>query len=169
MQIPMHAKCFTLTLNLLYTMAMMRTFFYAWNISRKTNHTIKKDNDDSDGSPSAIPTSTHKEDNNAKQDSKPIKITKKTPDYEALRPIFGWLPIDIIKKTFKSTTQYTRTPMSTIIKQHYKSSYPAFNVKRRDETIATDTVYSDTPVVDDGSKQAQFLWELKQCFQMFMV
>ena len=59
--------------------------------------------------------------------------------------------------------------MSTIIKQHYKSSYPAFNVKRRDETIATDTVYSDTPVVDDGSKQAQFLWELKQCFQMFMV
>ena len=87
-----------------------------------------------------------------KQDSKLIKITKATPDYEVLRPFVGWLPMDIIKKTFKNTTQYARTPMSAILKKYYKSPYPAFNVKIRNEPVATDTVYSDTPVVDDGSK-----------------
>ena len=64
--------------------------------------------------------------------------------------------MDIIMKTFKSTTQYARVPMSVILKTHYKSPYPAYNFKRRDESVATDTYYSDTPDVDDGSKYAHF-------------
>jgi hypothetical protein len=70
-------------------------------------------------------------------------------------PNFGWLPKDVIKKTFAATTQNARMPHSTILKKHYRSPYPALNVHRRSEPVATDTVYSDTPAVDCGHTQAQ--------------
>jgi hypothetical protein len=31
-------------------------------------------------------------------------------NYETLRPLFGWLPVDVIKRTFAVTTQYARNP-----------------------------------------------------------
>ena len=40
-------------------------------------------------------------------------------------------------------------------KGHLKSRNPALNVPRRYEDVATHTVYSDTPAVDSGVKQAQ--------------
>ena len=45
--------------------------------------------------------------------------------------------------------------MSTILKQHFKSPFPALNVRRRQEDIATDTVYANVPAVDNGSLAAQ--------------
>ena len=45
--------------------------------------------------------------------------------------------------------------MSTVLKKHYKSPFPALNVHRRDEALATDTVYSDVPAVDSGVTIAQ--------------
>ena len=36
-----------------------------------------------------------------------------------------------------------------------KSRNPALNIPRRHEAVATDTVFSDTPAVDSGVKQAQ--------------
>jgi len=45
--------------------------------------------------------------------------------------------------------------MSTHLTKHYKSPNPAFNVPRRNEAIATDTVYADTPAIDNGSTCAQ--------------
>jgi hypothetical protein len=77
------------------------------------------------------------------------------PDYEKLRPLFGWMPTKTIKKTFENTTQYARMPHGTILKKHYKSPFPALNVKRRDEPVATDTVFSDTPAIDGGQTCAQ--------------
>ena len=42
---------------------------------------------------------------------------KESPiDYEALQPMFGWLPIDVIRNTFTQTTQFYRTPASTHLK-----------------------------------------------------
>ena len=41
------------------------------------------------------------------------------------------------------------------MKRHLKSRNPALNVPRRHEAVATDTVYSETPAVDCGVKQAQ--------------
>ena len=41
------------------------------------------------------------------------------------------------------------------MKRHLNSRNPALNVPRRHEAVATDTVYSDTPAVDSGVKQAQ--------------
>ena len=42
-----------------------------------------------------------------------------------------------------------------MLKKRSKSSFPALNVRRRDEPVATDTVYSDVPAVDSGVTIAQ--------------
>ena len=39
--------------------------------------------------------------------------------------------------------------------KHLKSRNPALNIPRRHEAVGTDTVFSDTPAVDSGVKQAQ--------------
>ena len=83
------------------------------------------------------------------------QVTPKEPDYEALHPCFGWLPVDVIKQTFASTTHLAQIPMSTHLKQHYWSPYPALNYPCHDEPVATDTVYSNTPAVDSGVTSAQ--------------
>jgi hypothetical protein len=36
------------------------------------------------------------------------------------------------------------------MQKHYKSGFPAFNVHRWNESVATDTFFSDTPADDDG-------------------
>jgi hypothetical protein len=79
------------------------------------------------------------------------------PDYRQLRPRLGWLPVDTIKKTFDHTTQLTCMLMSTILKKWYKSPNPALNVRPRDEPVATDTIYSDTPVINCGITSAQLV------------
>jgi hypothetical protein len=85
----------------------------------------------------------------------PKFVMTSEPDYGQLRPRLGWLPIDAIKKTFEHTTQLARMPMSTILKKQYKSLNPALNVHPRDEPVATDTIYSDTPAIDCGITSAQ--------------
>ena len=88
--------------------------------------------------------------------SKPVTVETKQPDYEKQRPLFAWLPTDIIKKTYDLTTQYAQIPMSTILRKRYISPNPALNVHRRNEPVATNTVFSDTPAVDCGVTSAQF-------------
>ena len=41
------------------------------------------------------------------------------------------------------------------MKRHLKSRNPALNVPRKHEPVSTDTIFSDTPAVDSGVKQAQ--------------
>ena len=43
------------------------------------------------------------------------------------------------------------------MKKHLKDRNPAFDIHRRQETVATDTAFSDTPAVDRSLKQAQIL------------
>jgi hypothetical protein len=88
--------------------------------------------------------------------SYPRTTKPKEPDYAIYRPNLCWLPVDTIKCTFKTTTQYARIPMSTFLRKHYKAPNPAFNVARRSEPVATDTVYADTPAIDSGATSAQF-------------
>jgi hypothetical protein len=77
------------------------------------------------------------------------------PDFELLRPLFGWAPTDTIKQTFAVTTQFARGHKSDTLKQHWRSGFPACNVKRRNEPVAKDTVFSNTPAVDSGVTAAQ--------------
>ena len=41
------------------------------------------------------------------------------------------------------------------LKKTYRSPFPALNVHRRNEAVATDTVFSDTPAIDNGATMAQ--------------
>ena len=65
------------------------------------------------------------------------------------------MPVDTIEKTFQKTTQFYCRPVSTLLKKTFKLPYPACNVHCRQEPIATDTVFSDTPAIDCGHKVAQ--------------
>ena len=77
--------------------------------------------------------------------------------YKKYRDYFLRAPIDVIKHTFEATTQYARSGWITgRIFDTHRAPFPALNVRRRNEGVATDTFYSDTPAVDDGSTCAQF-------------
>ena len=79
------------------------------------------------------------------------------PDWTALRPFFAWTSPSSIKDTFNVTTRHGTAPHTQdYIKKHFKSRNPVFNIPRRSEAVATDTIFSDTPAVDDGSTMAQF-------------
>ena len=79
------------------------------------------------------------------------------PDWNTLCPFFAWTSPSSIKDTFNVTTRHGTTPHTQdYIKKHFKSCNPVFNIPRRSEAAATDTIFSDTPAVDDGSTMAQF-------------
>ena len=79
------------------------------------------------------------------------------PDWNALRPFFAWTSPSCIQDTFNVTTRHGTAPHTQdYIKKHFKSRNPVFNIPRRSEAVATDTIFSDTPAVDDGSTMAQF-------------
>ena len=79
------------------------------------------------------------------------------PDWNAPRPFFAWTSPSSIKDTFNVTTRHGTAPHTQdYIKKHFKSRNPVFNIPRCSEAVATDTIFSDTPAVDDGSTMAQF-------------
>ena len=81
------------------------------------------------------------------------------PDWNALRPFFAWTSPSSIKDTFNVTTRHGTAPHTQdYIKKHFKSRNPVFNIPRCSEAVATDTIFSDTPAVDDGLTMAQFFW-----------
>ena len=59
-------------------------------------------------------------------------------------------------RTLSMSTRHGTAPHTQdYIKKHFKSRNPVFNIPRRSEAVATDTIFSDTPAVDDGSTMAQ--------------
>ena len=88
----------------------------------------------------------------------PVKPRELEPckiDHEAMRPFFGWLPLDRVKRTFKYTSQMMKMPSSTYLRKRHQNSHPAANIYRRNDVDYTDTVYFDTPAVDGGQTKAQ--------------
>jgi hypothetical protein len=83
------------------------------------------------------------------------KLKLKEPDYEALRPNFGWAFLEIIKKTFAKTTQFFHNMYRLPLCKHFKSRFPGANVGRRNEAVAMDTYFSDTPAIGTTVKMAQ--------------
>ena len=72
-------------------------------------------------------------------------------DYDKYRPYFLHVPREKVKKTFDATTRYATNVMSgKNIIQTSSSPYPALNIRRRNEPVATDTVYAETPAVASG-------------------
>ena len=48
------------------------------------------------------------------------------------------------------TTQWYRMSQRYPMRKHFKSTFPAANVNRLHDKVATDTLFSDTPAHDDG-------------------
>ena len=78
-------------------------------------------------------------------------------DWKSRRPYFGWQSEQVIKNTYQVTSRFGGTiPQHDYLKKHFKSRNPVFNIPRRNEAVATDTIFSDTPAINDGSTMAQF-------------
>ena len=79
------------------------------------------------------------------------------PDWNTQRPFLAWTSPSSIKDTFNVTTRYGTAPNTQdYIKNHFKPRNPVSSIPRCSEDLATDTIFSDTPAVDDGSTMAQF-------------
>ena len=79
------------------------------------------------------------------------------PDWDTQRPFLAWTSPSSIKDTFNVTTRNGTAPNTQdYIKNHFKPRNPVSSIPRCSEDLATDTIFSDTPAVDDGSTMAQF-------------
>ena len=63
-------------------------------------------------------------------------------------------PSNIIKETVKNTTQMAVNTMRIPMRQHFKSRFPAMNVRRLSEVVATDMFFSSVKALG-GEKCAQ--------------
>ena len=77
-------------------------------------------------------------------------IAPKQLDFVRLSPNFAFIPPARIQKTIENTTQFARLDTRLPLRKHFKSRFPAANVSRLNETVATDTFFFDTPALDDG-------------------
>ena len=77
---------------------------------------------------------------------------------EKYTKFFPGADLESLKRTFKATTQLgTRGAVKGVnLRNRLTAPNPLLNIPRRNEAVATDTLYSDTPAVDDGSTAAQF-------------
>ena len=79
------------------------------------------------------------------------------PDWNTQRPFLAWTSPSSIKDTFNVTPRHGTAPNTQdYIKNHFKPRNPVSSIPRCSEDLATDTIFSDTPAVDDGSTMAQF-------------
>ena len=77
-------------------------------------------------------------------------------EWKSLRPYFGWQSEQVIQDSYKVASRFGGTILHhDYLKKHFKSRNPVFNIPRRNEPVATDTIFSDTPI-NDGSTMAQF-------------
>jgi len=80
----------------------------------------------------------------------PQTVRPRLPDLDFLKPHFMWVPNERIKATLDATTQYYRATVHHPFRKHFRSRFPAANVRRLPEWFSTDTIFSETPAHDDG-------------------
>ena len=86
------------------------------------------------------------------------RVKAKKWDLEDCKRFFPGTSEKVIQKTFENTTQYGTSALGSpmYLRNHIKSLNPALNVPRRNEPVATDTLFASVPAVDDGSQAAQY-------------
>ena len=87
--------------------------------------------------------------------------------YKRQRRFFPGTGLETIKRTFENTTQFGSrgATVGPRLLHHSKSPNPILNIPRRQEDVATDTIYSNTPAVDNGSTAAQFYIGMKSKYR----
>ena len=74
-----------------------------------------------------------------------------TRDCNVLRPYFLNVPAHVVQRTLDATTQFARhIEAGPEMYKTHRSPFPACNVRRRNEPVATDTVFSDVAAIDSG-------------------
>ena len=71
----------------------------------------------------------------------PLKPSIRRPgmeDWERMRKYFGNVVANIVRRTFKHTTQIGTLPPSSHLQQQFKSLNPALNLYHRNEVAATE-------------------------------
>lgn len=76
-------------------------------------------------------------------------------NYEAICPCWAWVSSDTVCKTILATTQHAREFYNAPLCKHFKSGFAASNVHHRNEAVATDTIWSNTPAIYNGAKCAE--------------
>lgn len=86
-----------------------------------------------------------------------IELEPKRIDYNKYRPYFLHVPLEKIRQTFRRTTQNAVSVVAgRNIIQSIKSPFPAHNVYRRSEPVATDTIFAQVAAIDtNGQTMAQ--------------
>ena len=79
-------------------------------------------------------------------------------DYESKRPLFAYLPVENIKRTFRYCTQMMRLPPSTHLQKRFKSPSPGGNLRHRRENDSTDMIYCDTQAKPGGFTRAHIFY-----------
>eukprot|EP00957_Ditylum_brightwellii_P005992 453688-Ditylum_brightwellii.AAC.1 len=70
-------------------------------------------------------------------------------DFVQVRPLLGWLPLEVVKWTFECTTQLAMGSLLRMpFRQHHKSCTPQLNVPRLSKIFATDTLFSSEVGLD---------------------
>jgi hypothetical protein len=70
-----------------------------------------------------------------------VEVNNQKPKYDKLRPNFLWVSADRIKKTLAATTQFARSIGRIPFRKHFKTRWPAANVNRLNDDVATDTFF----------------------------
>ena len=88
----------------------------------------------------------------------PYNVKPSKKDVTKYAKFFPGTDIETLRATFDATTQYgSRGAVKGFnLRNQIVSPNPVLNVPRRHEPVATDTLYSSVPAVDDGSTAAQF-------------
>ena len=77
-------------------------------------------------------------------------------DHTQYARYFPGADLDSIKRTFDATTQLGGAVTGFNLRNRITAPNPMLTTPRRHEDVATDTLYSSTPAIDDGSTAAQF-------------
>ena len=59
-----------------------------------------------------------------------LKVEQEGPNLELISPCLGWKPVEIVKRTLESTTQYVKNSMRIPMRRHFKPRNCATFVKR---------------------------------------
>ena len=87
---------------------------------------------------------------------------------EHVQRCLGWKPVDVIKKTLEATTQMAQNHVRLPMRMHFKSRFPALNVRRLRETFATDTFFSSEKALGGYTCAQLFMLENQALLQKFM-
>ena len=82
--------------------------------------------------------------------------------WDIMRKRLGWLPINIIKKTFDVTTQLAKLDVRLPLRRHFKSRFPQANVNRLQETFSTDTFFASTTGIIVFLNKTPIKWYCKK-------